>query len=246
LLNHTPFTDRIGVESYCLSPQYIADSAFNLAHLGAATGIGYSTLQDLSAKTLDIVRKPGRRYLYLYWPELDTIGHRAGIWSGEAERHLQELDQAFHALCENLRGSDTLLIVCADHGQVDSSPGQTLILNDYPLLSQSLILPLCGEPRSAYCYLRSGAEACFDDALAQLPDGLCSNYASSRLIEENWFGLGQPHRHLQDRIGDRVILMHKQAIIRDWLIQEKPHQMIGVHGGLSSAELWVPLIMASC
>jgi hypothetical protein len=40
--------------------------------------------------------------------------------------------------------------------------------------------------------------------------------------------------------------MQERAMLRDWLAQEKPFQMIGVHGGLSREELWVPLITAVC
>jgi hypothetical protein len=246
LLNHRPFTDKIGVESYNLSPAWIIESDFNLVHLGAATPIGFHTLQELCDRTLEIARRPGRRYLYLYWPELDTIGHRSGIGSEEAGRHLQLLDQAFYYLCQALRGSDTLLLVTADHGQIDTTPKQTLLLEDLPVIRDSLILPLCGEPRSAYCYLRSGREALFDETVAELLTEQVVLYPSSTLIEQNWYGVGQPHPHLLDRIGDRVLLMQQQAILRDWLAQERPYTMVGVHGGLSQAELWVPLISALC
>lgn len=246
LLNHTPFSDRIEVESYNFSPRYIVESPFNLAHLGKATGVGYDSLQDLCTKTLEIAARPGRRYLYLYWPELDTIGHRHGMWSIQAEQHLQELDKAFHLLCEQLKGSDSLLIICADHGQVDSSPGQRLLLNDYPDLNGSLVVPLCGEPRSAYCYLRSGQADRFDEALGQLPDGLASSYHSESLIDENWYGLGQPHSRLQDRVGDRVLLLQERATLHDRLVQESAYPMVGAHGGLSADELWVPIAMVSC
>ena len=246
LLNHTPFPDGIPVESFSLSPSFIVDSAFNLAHIGKSRSIGFNSLTDLCEKTLDIAKRPGRRYLSLYWPELDSIGHRSGIWSEDAERHLLALDQAYQQLCEGLQGSNTLLIVCADHGQIDSLPEQVITLNDHPDLSRSLIMPLAGEPRSAYCYLRAGYETCFDEAITQVADGLCTSYHSSDLLEQNWFGLGEPHPGLQDRIGERVILMHKQAIIRDWVYQERPYEMVGVHGGLSPEELWVPLILADC
>jgi hypothetical protein len=246
LFAHRPFADRIGVESYSFSPAHIVDSEFNLAHLGASTRVGYRTLQELCDKTLEIAKQPGRRYLYLYWPELDTIGHHNGIWSEEAARHLQLLDQAFASLCVGLQGTGTLLIVCADHGLIDTSPDQSFQLDDYNALQESLVLPLCGEPRSAYCYLRPGREALFDETVSSLFQGLATAYPSSALIEQNWFGLGTPHPRLAERIGDRVLLMKQQAIFRDWLAQEKPHQMIGVHGGLSHAELWVPLITTSC
>ncbi|MEJ2691538.1 MAG: alkaline phosphatase family protein [Candidatus Thiodiazotropha sp.] len=246
LFAHRSFADRIGVESFQLSPAYISNSDFNRAHLGSATGIGYGNLQELYDRTLEIARRPGRRYLYLYWSELDSIGHRAGIWSQEASDHLQALDRMFHSLCQGLQGTDTLLLVCADHGQVDTTPDQTLLLEDYPPLQESLVLPLCGEPRSAYCYLRPGREKGFDETVASLFQGLATAYPSSVPIEQNWFGLGEPHPRLGERVGDRVLLLHRNAVIRDWLPLEKPYRMIGVHGGLSGDELWVPLISVAC
>ncbi len=246
LLDPRPFSERIGVESYQLSPAYIIDSPFNLAHLGKATRIGYRTLDAMCSHALAIARRPGRRYLSLYWPELDTFGHRFGIDSPETGRHLLELDQTFAALSAGLQGTDTLLIVSADHGQIDSTVEQTLQLEDYPDLERSLVLPLCGEPRSAYCYLRSGCEARFDEAVAGAFGGLVEIHDSRALIEQNWFGLGTPHPRLSDRIGDRVLVMKQRAIIRDQLAQEKPYQLVGVHGGLSRDELWVPLITVSC
>lgn len=246
LLRHRAFADRIGVESFSVSPAHIVDSAFNLAHLGRGQRVGYRSLQELCDRTLELARNPGRRYLYLYWPELDSIGHRCGIWSEAAKQHLLQLDRAFHILSEGLRGSDTLLLVCADHGQVDTLPEQTLSLNDYPGLQQSLVLPLCGEPRSAYCYLKPAEVDRFDESVQALPRDLVRVFRADTLIEQNWYGLGEPHPALADRIGDRVLLLRRRAMIRDCLAQEKPHPMVGVHGGLSSAELWVPLITASC
>jgi len=55
------------------------------------------------------------------------------------------------------------------------------------------------------------------------------------------FGLGEPHPRLEERVGDYTLLMRGSQVIRDWLPQEKPHRQIGVHGGLSAAELQVPL-----
>jgi predicted AlkP superfamily pyrophosphatase or phosphodiesterase len=246
LLAHRAFADRIGVASYSLSPAYIVDSEFNRAHLGPSTPIGFNNLQEMCDKTLELSRRSGRRFISLYWPELDTIGHHAGIWSEQAVSHLRQLDQIFQRLCEGLQGSDTLLLVCADHGQIDSSPEQTLLLDDYPELQRSLVLPLCGEPRSAYCYLRPGCEQLFDETVSNRFQSLASLYSSSVLIEQEWFGLGTPHSRLAERIGDRVLLMQERAILKDRLAQEKPIQMIGMHGGLSKEELWVPLVIADC
>ena len=34
-------------------------------------------------------------------------------------------------------------------------------------------------------------------------------------------------------------------LLKDWLPQERRHEMVGIHGGLSDDGLWVPLIVAT-
>lgn len=244
LLEHTPFADRLTIDTYNILPDDIAGSDFSLAHQGRANLKRYRNLMEMLSRTVDVLRSRGDKYVYLYWPELDSIGHHAGIQSEEARRHLLELDTAFASLLDQARGTDTLIIVCADHGLIDTTPEETVKLEEHPELADMLILPLCGEPRSAYCYLRPGSEQAFDDYIKSEMADRAEAYETAQVIEENWFGLGTPHPRLRERIGDRVLLMRDNTIIRDCLAQEKRFQMIGVHGGLSDEELDVPLILA--
>ncbi len=246
LLGSRPFSERIGVEAITVSPAFIADSDFNRAYLGSASSVAYRDLGDLLQRCADLLHRPGARYIYAYWPELDSLGHRFGIGSQPVLAHLRELDQAFEKLLDAIRGTDTLVIVCADHGQVDTTQSHRIELGDHPLLEDCLVLPLCGEPRAAYCYLRPGREQAFEQYLqsefAEYADGLLS----TTIVESNWFGLGRPHPQLANRIGDRVLLMKEGYAVKDWLPQEKRFEMIGMHGGLSQDELLVPLIVATC
>ncbi|MEW8693474.1 MAG: alkaline phosphatase family protein, partial [Candidatus Thiodiazotropha endolucinida] len=192
----------------------------------------------------ELLREDDERYLYAYWSELDSIGHQAGIWSEEAKCHLLEIDQAFSYLLEQCRGTDSLIIVCADHGQIDTQPADRLSLEDHPELLEMLSLPLCGEPRAAYCYLRPGCEQAFDQYVENEFAGKAVAYPSDELLEENWFGQGIPHPRLSWRIGDRLLLMQGNYTIKDWLAQERHYELVGVHGGISEDEVNVPLIVA--
>ena len=245
LLGPRPFADRIGVPAFSVSPAVIAESDFNRAHLGASQLVAYRDLEDMLRRCGELLRPPGRRYLYAYWSELDGLGHRHGIWSETARAHLFELDRAFGRLLEALRGSDTLVIVCADHGQVDVAPHRRISLDDHPTLTDCLVLPLCGEPRAAYCYLRPGREDEFDDYVRCELTAVADCLPSSSLIDSGWFGRGEPHPRLAERIGDRVLVMKDGYLLKDWLPQERHHEMVGIHGGLSDDELWVPLIVAT-
>jgi len=245
LLGHVPFAERIAVDAWSLSPAAIAHSDFNLAHLGRARLLSYHDLPDLLSQTAAVLAGPGRKYLYAYWPELDRIGHHEGIWSPTALDHLMALDRALEALLEQIRGNDTLVVVCADHGQVDSREDQRVDLQAHPALAATLALPLCGEPRSAYCYLRPGQECRFDDCVERELAGRAKALPSRDAVAAGWFGLGQPHPQLHRRVGDRILLMQDRFCLRDWLPQENRYDLIGVHGGLSDDELYVPLVLAS-
>jgi len=246
LLNTQPFSERIETPAYTISPAHLADSDFSLAHLGAAQMVAYQDLDDLVDHCSELLRKPGAKYLYAYWPELDSLGHRFGIWSELVRDHLLVLDRAFAALVDAIQGTDTLVVVCADHGQIDVPPEQRIDLADHPVLVECLALPLCGELRAAYCYLRPGHEQAFDDYVREHLVGIAESRPSAELLEAGWFGLGAPHPRLGDRIGDRVLLLDDDYLLKDWLPQERRFEVVGVHGGLSPDELQVPLVLAEC
>ena len=246
LLGPRPFSDRISVEAITVSPAFIADSDFNRAYLGSASSIAYRDLDDLLQRCADLLHRPDARYVYAYWPELDSLGHRFGIGSQTVHAHLHELDQAFGQLLDAIRGTDTLVILCADHGQIDVTQSHRIDLGDHPLLEDCLVLPLCGEPRAAYCYLRPGRAHAFEHYVQSELSERAVSLPSSTVIESGWFGLGEPHPQLANRVGDRVLLPKEGYAVKDWLAQEKRFEMIGMHGGLSQDELLVPLIVAAC
>lgn len=244
LFRHRPFADRIAIPAHILSPAFIAESDFNRAHQGRAGLVAYRDLNDMLHRCKELLSSPGAKYLYAYWPELDSLGHRLGIWSDTARAHLLELDRAFEQLLDAIQGTDTLVVVCADHGQIDAPPDRRIDLGDHPVPADCLVLPLCGESRAPYCYLRPGREATFDDYVQQEWSAVAECLPSADLIGSGWFGQGMPHPRLIERIGDRVLVMKEDYLLKDWLPQEKRHQLIGVHGGLSDDELWVPLVVA--
>lgn len=245
LLEHVPVFDRIPVRSHVLAPADIAHSAFNTAHVGRARLQAYTTLAQMFAALARIARAPGQRqYVYAYWPTLDRLGHVHGMGSRETAAHLAEVDDAFEQFLARIAGSDTSVIVTADHGFVDATPERTVTLQNHPVLARTLVLPLCGEPRAAYCYVRAEARAAFVDYVNERLSAYAELHESRLLIDSGWFGLGEPHPRLAERVGDYTLVMKDNAIIEDWLPGEKRFAKIGVHGGTSTREMYVPLIVA--
>jgi hypothetical protein len=242
LFGHQAIFDRVADRAIVVSPAHIARSDFNLAHLGRAELITFKTLPQMFAGALDALRSDRRRKLiYLYWPKLDSIGHEKGIESTAARAHLRLIEARLADFLAAAAGTDTIVLVTADHGQIDTVEADRIQLADHPALARTLLLPLCGEPRAAFCYVRPDKVETFEHYCRdQLGDRL-DLWRSRDLIEKGLFGTGEPHPRLHERVGDYCLLARGNHVIQDSLPFEKPHTQIGVHGGLSDAELMVPL-----
>lgn len=245
LLGHRSVFDRVNAHSHVVAPDRIIHSQFNAAHNARARPHAYKSLDQLIETITRLARARGdRRYIYGYWPELDRLAHAHGIESPEALAHLAELDAAFGAILEGISGTSTVVIVTGDHGFIDASADQTIELDLHPRLARTLSLPLCGDGRVAYCYVQPDRRADFTEYVATHLEGYVDLRESGALIRSGYFGLGSPHPRLHERVGDFTLLATGRAVIRDWLPGEPRYVHVGVHGGTSAREMYVPLIVA--
>ena len=246
LFDHAPVFTRIRARSYVVAPERIIHSDFNVAHGGGAERRSYTTLGQMFHVTAGILREnPERKYIHVYWPGLDRLAHEFGIGSREAVAHVSEIDAAFGEFLRRIQGSDTTVVATADHGFIDTQPDQTVELEAHPELARMLILPLCGERRAAYCYVEPDQRTRFEDYVATHLAAYADLFESEWLIESGYFGLGPAHPRLHERVGHYALVMKHNAVIKDWLLGERRHVQIGVHGGISEQEMYVPLIVAA-
>jgi hypothetical protein len=242
---HRSLFDRLPVRSFVVSPERIVDSTFNRLHSGVAERRGYGSLEQLFASVLGCLRAAdGPRYIYAYYADFDSVAHEHGANSARAAQMVRRFDAAFCAFLNEAAGLDATVIVTADHGFIDSPPERMIELADHPILQATLRLPLCGERRAAYCYVRPDRAEEFERYVRSQLAAEARLYRSEALIEQGWFGPGAPHPRLRERVGDYTLVMKDNWTIKDWLPGEQRHRHIGVHAGLSEDEMLVPLVVA--
>jgi arylsulfatase A-like enzyme len=188
---------------------------------------------------------PDPKYIYAYWPEFDALSHRFGNGSAETRAHFRAVDAAFGELMRRLAGTDTRVVATADHGFVDSVGADALELADAPGLAGLLRYPLCGESRVALCHVQDGREREFMQRASDWLGGRAQVRPSAELAQEGWFGAGEPHPRLAERIGDVALVMNDRVSVKDWTPGEPRHRHIGHHGGTSADEILIPLIVGS-
>ncbi|MDJ0707577.1 MAG: alkaline phosphatase family protein [Leptolyngbyaceae cyanobacterium MO_188.B28] len=238
-----------GVQSYCFQHQAYAHSPYSNVVCNGATVVPYRTFPEaLINLTEAALTSSEKAYYYLYFDGIDAIGHRYGPQSPQFEAEvgifLLTMERLFHQILAG-KLKNTLVLMTADHGQIEVSPQTTIYLNQLDRSIESLIktnyqgrrLVPSGSPRDMFLYIQDNHldEAC-DRLSNQLADR-AAVYRTETLIEQGFFGASQPASTLINRLGNLVILPHKHETV--WWYEEGrfEQQNFGHHGGLSRAEM---------
>lgn len=233
---------HVAATSTIVTPHYIVDSDYSRATAGPARRIPYRDLEGYFAGIRQALRAPAeRRYVYAYWPELDSLCHVHGTTSRAVRDHFQALCNGLEHLLEVDGDGQTLLLLCADHGHIDTGPARTVHLEQHPTLAACLAMPLCGEPRAAFCYVHADQAGIFEDYVSRHLADQCRLWTRSELLASGLLGKGCGHGEINHRVGDYLLLMKDNWVIRDRLPGQETLAQVGVHGGLSAQELFVPL-----
>lgn len=233
----------IGVKTNkIISGDYI-DSPFNKTINNSDVGLPYTTMSDFFSQVSKILAsRTNESFTHAYWAEFDYFLHRYGVKSKKVRDHFYKIDRGIERVSKKI-DNDTTVIITADHGQVTTYNSKHIIkMQEHPKFYDTLRLPLCGEGRAAYCYVKPDRVNDFKKYVKTIFRNVCSMYKSIDLIERGYFGLGEVNDSIYDRVGDYILVMKNDYIMKDFVLGEEKKIMIGNHGGLSEDEMFVPLI----
>jgi hypothetical protein len=63
-------------------------------------------------------------------------------------------------------------------------------------------------------------------------------------LKQGLFGLGKPHQQFRNRVGDLLILPHRDSLIWYEHLKGRKFDLRGMHGGLTADEMLIPLAVA--
>lgn len=240
------FTKKIKAKSVVIQIDKVAHSDFSKACSKKAKIEPYKDLNGFFKKIKKAVKSHGKKYIYSYWPGIDTLSHKFGVGSKKHEKHFKELDKKIKKLVKAIKNTNTTLIITADHGLLNTPPEKRIWLKDHPKFVECLTMPKSGEGRLGYFYVHPSKTKDFEEYVKSHFEKYCTLYKSEELIKINAFGLGKQNEKLFDRVGDYILVMKDNYVMADTILGEDENKHIGHHGGVSKEEMFVPLIVIKC
>jgi len=248
VIDVVPLPSQMNRDYYAVLSERIIDSEFTRHIVRNAKRIGFDTelngLFNSIKNSIDL--SSGKKYIQAYWPSLDEVSHILGPSSQEAQDHLLLFDAETKLLVESLDGSGTTLIITSDHGFMDVPKRNSILTQDHPEFTDCLVLPLCGDTRSVFCYVRPWQTKRFETYVQNVFGNICEIHRSEELINQAWFGLFDINPKLLSRVGDYTLTFKEHHAILNCFPGRAPPEMLGHHGGVSPDEILVPLIVIDC
>jgi len=182
-------------------------------------------------------------FTYLYLPHLDELSHRLGTEDPQVRRLVAELDAMMAELAESISGR-ARLVISADHGQTDVPPERCFVLCQDDPLCKDLCCQPTGEPAVPIFHVRKGSEESFAQAF-RVRFGHCFALVTpDEVARLRLLGPGGLSPAMRARLGTFVGLPSQAAKLYIEPLAGSNPGNIGVHGGLSPAEMLIPLVLA--
>ncbi|HHW84477.1 MAG TPA: alkaline phosphatase family protein [Actinomycetales bacterium] len=221
--------DRFAV----LQPERFAGSGLTVAAFRGSRALVAEDLTERVDGAVHVLRSGDADLAYVYWGEVDHVGHERGWGSFEWGEEASRTDAEIARLSRELP-SGTLLVITADHGMVDVV--NKIDVATTPALAEGVDL-VAGEPRASHLFT-SQPEA----VAARWREYLgASAWVATR--EEALPLFGPVSKRFREVVGDVVVFMRGRDVVVDSRTQTPGSiALIGVHGSLTEDEMRIPLI----
>lgn len=245
-----------GVQSHILQYKAYTPSTYSDIVFAGARTHPYNSIEEAFFFLAELlaVKTTAPAYYFLYFDRIDAACHNYGPYAKQFEEAVNTFLNALQRLFyEQVAGKvqDTLLLLSADHGQVEVDPATTFYLNKrIPGIERYLhtnrqgqLLVPAGSARDMFLYVK---EEYIEEAITTLQQHLTGRaevYRVHDLLAQGFFGVQEPAATLLARLGNVVILPYQHESV--WWYKENSMNMHfkGHHGGLTREEMEIPLLV---
>jgi len=196
--------------------------------------INYKNTKDMLDKVYNYCMEDGKKYIYVYNPEPDSTMHELGTDHKKVIKLFESINKSTEEMCNKL-DEDTLVIIVADHGHINS---EGILLDNYPDFKDTLDGDIWIEGRT--CSFRVKDDDNFKKLFKKYFSKDFNLYTKEEVLEMNLFGLGKEHKLFMKSLGDYFALAKTDKYFR---YCEDSVNLKSMHAGYTEDEMLIPLII---
>lgn len=193
-----------------------------------------NNLNDMFSSIKNNLNRKEKNYIYAYYPNPDEIMHEYGTDSIKAINNIKLLNNRIEKFCSKLE--DTLVLVIADHGHINSS---YFILEDYSDIFELLSHTTSIDSRSTMFFIKEGKNHEFEELFNKYFKDYFILLNKKEIIDNKIFGIGKNHELFESCLGDYIAVSIKDKNLK----YINKDLLVSSHAGITSDETLVPLII---
>jgi hypothetical protein len=251
LMNHETIFQQIrkankDVQLYQAIPQDLSNSKFNIDYSKPAEVIPYQHTKDM----LDEIERKIKvnpntnKFIYGYSINPDAIFHKRSLGSREAFSFINKINQWIKRFIEKLSGTNTRIIITADHGLVDIH--HYYYIDKDKELYNCLITPPFPESRFLSFFVKPHRQKQFERIMKTKFNNRILLYDRKSFLKSGLLGKGNPHPKIDDFIGNYIGIGIDDLGFKTLPKQkyhENENEFKAHHAGLTREEMLIPLIV---
>jgi len=231
------------IQQFYLTHKELSQSSNILRNSGTAEIIPYQDSKHLYKTLNKLILKSNstRKLIFVYSSSPDNIEHHHGVYAEEVEKFIQETDSALEKLSLQLKGTDTTILISADHGLIDVD--KYFYVNEDVKLFDSMIMPTFPEPRFISFFVKKHKMKQFEEAFRKYEDKFLL-FERDEFLKHKLLGNGKMHPKIDDFIGDYMAIAISDSAMKSIYMQNGKwkKEFYAHHAGLTEDEMLVPLI----
>jgi hypothetical protein len=238
---------QYGIQSYAFQHYTIANSGLSRVFFKDTKVNSFGSGVEMAVNLRQLIesRPNERQMIGVYWGNVDHSSHVYGPDDEQPKAEFVHFSNVFRDLFVNqldptLR-KETLLLLMADHGQINTRKDAHFDIKSHPNLARRLPMMPTGENRLIYMFIRPGQTEAVREYLDRTFMKQFAFVDPAYAVEVGLFGPGMPHERLRDRLGDLIAISRGDTYLW-WSANENP--IFGRHGGLTPEEMLVPFLAA--
>lgn len=168
-------------------------------------------------------------FIYAYWTDPDSTIHQNGVNDISVKTIIKNINKKVTKLAKD--NKDTIFIVIADHGLIDSVYDDITIHDDlYQLLEIDPFL----DSRAVFVKIKDNQQALFKRLFEEYYGKDYRIYSKNDVIENKFFGEGKKHKYFDNFLGDFLIVSLNEHTLL--IPKEGETPLIACHSGTMEEE----------